>query len=123
MPGDHGTTYGGNLLACRAALVVLDALEGGLMNTIAQRSARLFEGLRSLAARHPRVVREVRGAGLMAGLDLHADAQPAITAALDRRLLVNRTSTTVIRLLPPYIVSDDEIGEAVATLDEVLGGL
>jgi len=120
-PGDHGTTYGGNLLACRAALVVLDALEGGLLSSIEQRSLRLFDGLRGLASRHPTVIREVRGVGLIAGLDLHADAQPVVAAALERRLLVNRTATTVIRLLPPYIVSDDEIDEAIGILDEVMG--
>ena len=119
-PGDHGTTYGGNLLACRAALVFLDALETGLQDHIKRVSAHLFAGLRSLATRHPRAIAQVRGAGLIAGLDLHSDAQPVINAALERGLLVNRTATTVVRLLPPYIISEREVDEALAVLDDVI---
>ena len=120
-PGDHGTTYGGNLLACRAALVFLDALDGGLLDHVRRVSAHLFAGLRALAARHPKAVADVRGAGLIAGLDLRRDAQPVVNAALERGLLVNRTSTTVMRLLPPYIISERDVDEALAILDDVIG--
>ena len=65
--GDHGTTYGGNLLACRAALVVLDELDGGLQAAIRRTSAHLFAGLRALRSRHTSIV-DVRGAGQMAGV-------------------------------------------------------
>jgi acetylornithine/N-succinyldiaminopimelate aminotransferase len=119
-PGDHGTTYGGNLLACRAALVFLDALDHGLQDHVRRVSTHLFAGLRALAERHPKVVADVRGAGLIAGLDLRSDAQPVINAALERGLLVNRTSTTVVRLLPPYIISERDIDEALAILDDVI---
>jgi acetylornithine/N-succinyldiaminopimelate aminotransferase len=119
-PGDHGTTYGGNLLACRAALVFLDALDGGLLEQIRRVSAHLFAALRTLQSRHPGVVVEVRGAGLIAGLDLAVDAQPVIAAALERGLLVNRTSTTVVRLLPAYIVTEPDVDEAITILDEAL---
>jgi len=121
-PGDHGTTYGGNLLACRAALVFLDALDGGLLEHIRRVSAHLFTGLRSIASRHPKVVTDVRGAGLIAGLDLGREAQPVVTAALERGLVINRTSTSVIRLLPPYIVTEKDVDEALAILDGVIGG-
>jgi predicted acetylornithine/succinylornithine family transaminase len=120
VPGDHGTTYGGNLLACRAALVFLDALDNGLQDHIRRVSAHLFAGLRTLAARYPAAIAEVRGAGLIAGLDLGRDAQPVITAALDRGLVINRTSTTVVRLLPPYIISEKDIDEALAILGDVI---
>ena len=120
--GDHGSTYGGNLLACRAALVFLDALvEGGLMDHVREVGARLGDGLRALAARHP-VVAEVRGAGLMWGLDLRTDAAPFVAAALDRGVLVNRTAETVIRLLPPFVLAADQADEALRVLDEVLSG-
>jgi predicted acetylornithine/succinylornithine family transaminase len=122
-PGDHGTTYGGNLLACRAALVVLDALDGGLQESVRRVSAHLFGGLRGLAARHPKSIVDVRGAGLIAGIELRADAAPVVNAALERGLLVNRTATTVIRLLPPFIVTERDVDEAIAMLDEVLGGV
>ena len=120
-PGDHGTTYGGNLLACRAALTFLDALDDGLQASIARVSAHLFARLNELAARHPQAVKDVRGAGLLAGVELATDATATVAAALERSLLVNRTSTNVIRLLPPYIVTEQDVDEAVEILDTVLG--
>ena len=117
--GDHGTTYGGNLLACRAALVFLDELDRGVLAHVREVSAHLFASLHALKARHA-AIRDVRGAGVIAGLDLDRDATPVVAGALERGLLINRTSTTVIRLLPPYIVTDAQVDEAVAILDEVM---
>ena len=117
--GDHGTTYGGNLLACRAALVFLDTVEGGLLDSLVQTGEHLFTGLRALAAQYPTTVTAVRGAGLFAGLELATDAQPIVDAALERGLLVNRTSTTVVRMLPPYIITKAEVDEAL----EILGAV
>jgi acetylornithine/N-succinyldiaminopimelate aminotransferase len=119
VPGDHGTTYGGNLLACRAALAFLDELEAGLMSHVSRVSGHFFAGLRGLQSRHGDLIAEVRGAGVIAGLDLKIDAQPVIPAALERGLLVNRTSGTVVRLLPPYVVTEKDIDEAVKILDDV----
>jgi acetylornithine/succinyldiaminopimelate/putrescine aminotransferase len=117
--GDHGSTYGGNLLACRAALVVLEALTtGGLMERVGQVGAVLEAGLRRLAERHP-VIRDVRGGGLMWGLDLSVDAAPYIAAALADGILINRTSETVIRMLPPYVLSKAQAEEVVKRLDVV----
>ena len=79
--GDHGTTYGGNLLACRAALTFLDELDRGILATIPRVSAHLFSRLNELTARHPAAIREVRGIGLMAGLECASDAAPFIAAA------------------------------------------
>jgi acetylornithine aminotransferase/acetylornithine/N-succinyldiaminopimelate aminotransferase len=118
--GDHGTTYGGNLMACRAALVFLEALTGGLMDHV-RRVGRLLEaGLRGLADRHP-VIREVRGAGLMWGIDLRVDATPFVAAALGRGLIINRTAETVIRLLPPFVLTEAQAEDAVRQLDAVIG--
>ena len=123
LPGDHGTTYGGNLLAMRAALVVLEELmDRGLQTHVAD-TGRYFETrLRELAAKHP-VIAEVRGAGLMRGLELTRDAAPVVEGAMARGLLVNRTAERVVRMLPPYIVTPGDIDEATATLDAVLAGL
>jgi acetylornithine aminotransferase/acetylornithine/N-succinyldiaminopimelate aminotransferase len=118
--GDHGSTYGGNLLACRAAACFLDALTaGGLLDHVRTAGARLEAGLGSLAAKHPAIV-EVRGAGLMWGLELATDAGAVVDAARGRGLLVNRTSGTVVRLLPPFVITEREIDDALRTLDEVL---
>jgi acetylornithine/N-succinyldiaminopimelate aminotransferase len=116
--GDHGSTYGGNLLACRAALVFLEELiDRNLVGHVARVGAHLEEGLRDIAARRPSV-REVRGKGLIWGLDLDRPALPVVEAALQRGLLVNRTSDTVVRLLPPFVISAAEVDEALVLLDQ-----
>jgi acetylornithine/N-succinyldiaminopimelate aminotransferase len=117
--GDHGTTYGGNLLACRAALTVLDALEGGLQAHVQRVGATLANGLAALAATHA-CITEIRGAGLMQGVVLDRDAAPVVAAALERGLLVNRTAECVIRLLPPYVITEAEIADGLARLDAAL---
>ena len=122
-PGDHGTTYGGNLLSCRAALVFLDALEHGGFERVQAAGARLEQGLRHLADRYP-VITDVRGTGLMQGLDMSETvAGQVVEAALARGLLVNRAAGHVIRMLPPFTVSDTEVDEALQTLDQVLSKL
>lgn len=122
-PGDHGTTYGGNLLSCRAALVFLDALEHGGLERVRTAGARLEKGLRHLADRYP-VITDVRGTGLMHGLEMSETAAgKVVEAALAGGLLVNRAAGRVIRMLPPFTVSDNEIDEALQTLDQVLSKL
>jgi predicted acetylornithine/succinylornithine family transaminase len=119
--GDHGSTYGGNLLACRAALVFLEELiDRDLVSHVAKVGAHLERGLRAIAARHA-IVREVRGAGLIWGLDLDRPALPVVEAALQLGLLVNRTSDTVVRLLPPFVITEAEIDQACSLLDRAIG--
>jgi predicted acetylornithine/succinylornithine family transaminase len=118
--GDHGSTYGGNLLACRAALVFLEELiDRDLISHVASVGAHLERGLRAIAARQP-MIREIRGAGLIWGLDLDRPALPVVGAALELGLLVNRTSDTVVRLLPPYVISEGEVDQACALLERAL---
>ena len=119
-PGDHGTTYGGNLLACRAALVFLDALEQGGLDRVRAAGTRLTDGLEALSKRFP-IVTDLRGAGLMRGLEMpEAAATRVVELALAQGLLVNRTAGRVVRLLPPLNVSDAEIDEGLQILDRVL---
>ena len=119
--GDHGTTYGGNLLACRAALFFLEELlDRGVMANV-ERVGRHFEQrVRALAAKHA-FVKEVRGAGLMWGLDLDREATAVVPAGLARGVVVNRTADTVIRLLPPLNITAAETDEALDRLDAALG--
>jgi len=119
--GDHGTTYGGNLLATRAALYVLEQLDG-LAGQIRETGEQFGRKLGELKNKHA-VVRSVRGAGLMRGLELAVDAQPVIDTALKAGLLINRTAERVVRMLPPLTVSAKEIEEAVAILDGALESL
>ena len=122
-PGDHGGTYGGNLLACRAALVFLEAMAQGGLERVQQAGARLETGLRELATRHAQI-RDIRGAGLMRGLEVRADAAvQVVEGAMSRGLLLNRTAGTVVRMLPPLTVSDQEIDEALRILGETLATL
>ena len=118
--GDHGTTYGGNLLACRAALTFLDVLDEALLASIRRVGDYLAGHLRTIASENPTLVAEVRGAGLIAGLDLRVDAGPVVQAALERGLIVNRTSGTVVRLLPPYVATEQDVDEAVSILREAV---
>ena len=117
--GDHGTTYGGNPLACRAGLAVMETLQNGLLDHVRRVGPVFADGLRALAARHP-MVTEVRGAGLMQGLVLDRDAAPVVPAALERGLIVNRTAERVVRMLPPYVITESEIAEALTRLDAAL---
>jgi acetylornithine/N-succinyldiaminopimelate aminotransferase len=124
--GDHGTTFGGNLLACRAAIVCLDHLTAGLMDHVRKTGAYLETQLRMLQAKYPAIV-EVRGAGLMWGLELSADAAAVYEAAIRQGVLVNRTADSVIRLLPPLIITEAELDRALGMLDaafsEVFAGV
>jgi acetylornithine/succinyldiaminopimelate/putrescine aminotransferase len=121
-PGDHGSTYGGNLLGTRAAAFVLDQLMNGLIDHVKVVGAHLERRLRALALQHQAIV-EVRGAGLMRGLQLNDDATAIVDAARDRGLLVNRTDETVVRLLPPLTIEAGEIDRAVEILDGVFSAV
>ena len=119
-PGDHGSTYGGNLLATRAAAFFLEQLmDGGLLEHVKTVGAHFERQLRALALKHP-VIAEVRGAGLMRGVDLRIDATPVIDQARQNGLLVNRTSETVVRMLPPLTIDALTIDRGVEILDTVL---
>jgi acetylornithine/succinyldiaminopimelate/putrescine aminotransferase len=118
--GDHGSTYGGNLLATRAAVFFLEQLmDHGLLAHVKTVGDHLERRLRALALKHP-VIRDVRGAGLMRGVDLAIDAAPVIDLARQRGLLVNRTSETVVRLLPPLTIDAADIDAGIEVLDAVL---
>jgi acetylornithine/N-succinyldiaminopimelate aminotransferase len=121
--GDHGSTYGGNLLACRAALCVMTELvEGGLIGHINRVGPHFEQRLKAIAAKHP-IVKEIRGAGLMWGLELSRDAAPVVPAGLGHGVIVNRTAETVVRLLPPLVITETEIDEALGRLDAALGAV
>jgi predicted acetylornithine/succinylornithine family transaminase len=119
-PGDHGSTYGGNALACRAALAFLEELiDRDLIGHVKDAGSVLERELRALAKRVPRVT-EVRGAGLMWGLEVEGDALAVVDAARRRGLLINRTSATVLRLLPPFVITETEIARAIELLEASL---
>jgi acetylornithine aminotransferase/acetylornithine/N-succinyldiaminopimelate aminotransferase len=117
--GDHGSTYGGNLLATRAAAFFLEQLmERGLLEHVRSVGDHLEQCLRTLALKHPMIV-EVRGAGLMRGLELRIDATAVVDLARERGLLVNRTNEKVVRLLPPLTISATDLDAGIDILDSV----
>ncbi|MGD2082254.1 MAG: acetylornithine transaminase [Chromatiales bacterium] len=108
-PGTHGSTFGGNPLACAAAMAVLDVLEReGLAERAQWLGERLMAGLRS-ELEGAAGVAEIRGMGLMVGIELDRDCSELVRLGLDQGLLVNVTAGRVVRLLPPLVMTEDEI--------------
>ena len=119
-PGSHGTTFGGNPLACRVALEVLAIMgEEDIPGRAARAGERLMSALNAGLADHPEV-REIRGRGLMVGVELRADCPELKDAAMARGLIINVTRGNTIRLLPPLIVDDAEIDQIAATVTDVV---
>jgi acetylornithine aminotransferase/acetylornithine/N-succinyldiaminopimelate aminotransferase len=123
VPGDHGSTFGGNALASAAICAVLDAIEReGLVENARVCGERLAAGLERLRATHP-VLLEVRGAGLLVGTDLSIDAAPVVEACLARGLLVNAVRPKTLRFAPPLVVSPAEVDRALEILEDALAAL
>jgi len=119
-PGDHGTTFGGGPLACRLALEVLDVIEqDGLVARAEDLGKYLVKGLRDLSSRH-RLIGEIRGMGLMIGIQIGSQAKDVVNRLLNRGIITNAAHETVLRLLPPFIISRENIDEFLNTLDDVL---
>jgi len=122
-PGDHGSTFAGGPLACRAALAFLTALEeGGLLEHVRARGQQLRKGLESIERDFPAVV-ELRGRGLIQGLRLSRDPEELVKVLYGRGLIVNKTGGDVIRLLPPYVITSAQIARGLELLREGLEAL
>jgi len=119
-PGSHGSTFGGNPLAARAALAVINVLEQNKLELRAiELGKRLLDGFKqSLSG--IKGIKEIRGKGLMLAIELEKDCADLVGLALEEKLLINVTAGNVIRLLPPLVMSDDEADEVVSKLSGVL---
>lgn len=121
-PGAHGSTFGGNPVACAAALATIDLLEGGLVANAAQQGSRALDGLHALADRFPGVVRDVRGRGLMIGIEFDSAerADRVEWGCFERGLLVLQAGKACVRLSPPLVITADEVDVAVSIVGEAI---
>ncbi len=122
--GAHGTTFGGNPVACAAGNAVLEEiLEKGLMKRAGEIGGYLKMEFAKLKEKFPALVKEVRGYGCMLGIELTQDGQPVVDKMQDRGFLVNCTHQTVLRFLPPYIITKEHCDALVDELRDVLRGV
>jgi len=119
-PGVHGTTFGGNPVACAAGIVVMKELyEGKLMANAAAMGGLLQSKLRALQGEFPHLVKEVRGYGLMVGMDLTREGETIVKRLRELGVLLNCTAQTVLRFLPPLIIREAQLEEGVAAIRTV----
>ncbi len=116
--GQHGTTFGGNPLACRVALEFFDILDELLPNII--HTGGYFRMRLTELQRHFPFIREVRGYGLMIGMELDFEGKQIVLDCMDQGLLINCTHGTVLRMLPPYTLAESEVDQAIRVLQKVL---
>lgn len=122
-PGNHGSTFGGNPLACSAALAVLETLsEGGLLQRATQLGERIRLGLADQLQGCDKL-KDIRGLGLMIGIELHESCGQLVEIAKEHGLLINVTAGNTVRLLPPLILSDDQADEIVRTVAAIVRSL
>jgi len=118
-PGAHGSTFGGGPLTCATGLTFLEVVEREhLLANVRSRGAELREGLKKLAANFD-FIREIRGEGLMLGIDLDVEGAPYVAEALKQGLLINCTHDHILRLLPPYILSAQQVKEGLLKMESV----
>lgn len=117
--GRHGTTFGGNAVACAAGSAVLNLLAEGLMENARIVGEYMLEKFRGLAVAYPSLVVDVRGAGAMAGIELNVPAGPFVERMLGRDIVINATADTVLRFLPPLIFQNEHVDHVAAALDEL----
>ena len=119
--GNHGTTYGGNALACATGLVVLEELERGLIDIVRKLGIIFKIKLHNLQKRLPNKIQEIRGTGLMLGVVLSFEASALVKEMLDKhKIITNATSGNVLRIVPPLIIKEEDINYFVEKLEESL---
>lgn len=120
-PGDHASTFGGNPLACAAGLAAMKTMLDGVVENCAQVGAYLKEKLAALQNKYD-FIREVRGLGLLLGMELAVEGAGYVKACQERGLLINCAAGNVLRLIPPLTITEADADRAVAILDTALGG-
>ncbi|MBW4470035.1 MAG: aspartate aminotransferase family protein [Stenomitos rutilans HA7619-LM2] len=127
-PGDHASTFGGNPFACGVALSVCETIEReNLLSNVRDRGEQLREGLRAIAQKHPNHIAEVRGWGLINGLEIEADSpltsSEIVKVTMANGLLLVPAGPKVVRFVPPLIVTEDEIDQALGAIEQAFASL
>ncbi len=118
--GMHGTTYGGNPVACVAGSVVVEEVCNGLMDHVREIGNYMFAQLETLRSEFPEQIREIRGRGCMQGVVLNSDAAPYVQDLLKHGVIANATAGNVIRLVPPFIITKSDVDELLSALRTVM---
>ena len=122
-PGDHGTTFGGNPVACAVAIAFLKVLkEENLIEKCQKKGEYFKDKLKDLKEKYPEKIEEIRGFGLMVGMELKEEGQEIVKKCLEEGILINCADKKVLRFLPPLIVKEKEIDYLIDILDKVFQG-
>jgi predicted acetylornithine/succinylornithine family transaminase len=123
IPGTHASTFGGNPLAMAAGIAVLETiLEGKVLENCRKRGHYFLERLEALKPKHE-IIREIRGKGLIIGMELNIEGNDIVYQCMRKGILINCTAGKVLRFVPPFIITESEIDRCIAVLDEVMQGL
>ena len=118
--GEHGTTFGGNALACACGLVVLQELEKGVMEN-AKKSGEYFKiKIDELKKEHPSIIKDNRGIGLMRGVELSVSAKTLVELFLEKNIIANAAGEKVLRLVPPLILRKEDIDVFIKSFNEIM---
>lgn len=123
-PGTHGSTFGGNPVACAAGDAVLNKIINGRIMQNAERIGKYFlYHLHELQKKYPAMIKYVRGAGCMIGIELDRECTSIVTTMHEQGILINCTNTNVIRLLPPLIIKEEHVDHFIKELKQILSSL
>jgi acetylornithine/succinyldiaminopimelate/putrescine aminotransferase len=124
-PGTHGSTFGGNPLACNAALATIDVLieDDFILDQCRRMGVYFKRRLEELQKEFPSIVAEVRGIGLLVGIELTRDGAPLVKECMERGLLINCTAGNILRFMPPLIITEKEIDQLIDSLEQIFDRL
>jgi len=121
VPGDHGTTYGGNPLACQAICQVFEIFETeGILSHVKEMGEYLWGKLSDLKEKYPCLIKDIRGKGLLLGMEMTCPNGDIVSEAMDRGLVLLTAGSNVVRMAPPLVIEKEHVDQAVAILEEIL---
>ena len=118
--GNHGSTFGGNPVSVAAGLAAVKLLNGKLLNNVKVTGSYFVKRLNGLKSKYPKRIKQVRGLGLMVGMELKEEGEQIVKKCFEQGILINCTQKRVLRFLPPLIIDNNDIDKLVSTLDKIL---